>query len=43
VEIDDYIPCDPKKGWFQKEPKPIFGKVREKEVFPILIEKAFAK
>lgn len=43
VTIDDYIPCKTKEGWWEIEPKPIFGKVRNREVFPVLIEKAFAK
>jgi len=42
VTIDDRIPCDPKKAWFDA-PTPLFAKNYGAEVYVMLIEKAFAK
>ena len=42
VTVDDRIPCDPRKAWFDY-PTPLFAKNHGAEMYVMLLEKAFAK
>lgn len=42
VEIDDQIPCK-RRAWFEREAWPLFAQCPKKEIFLLLLEKAFAK
>lgn len=43
ISIDDLIPCE-KRGQFDKEATPVFAKLPpSQELWPVLLEKAFAK
>mmetsp|Transcript_25569 Transcript_25569/g.21425 ORF Transcript_25569/g.21425 Transcript_25569/m.21425 type:complete len:129 (+) Transcript_25569:496-882(+) len=42
MEIDDFIPCEP-KNWWDDHAKPLFAQSKGLEIYVNLIEKAFAK
>jgi hypothetical protein len=42
MEIDDYIPCQPRK-WYEPSAVTLFAQVSNKELYVVLMEKAFAK
>eukprot|EP00438_Fugacium_kawagutii_P017294 Skav213691 [mRNA] locus=scaffold491:581753:585257:- [translate_table: standard] len=42
VEIDDYIPCQPRK-WYEPSAVTLFANVSNKQLYVVLMEKAFAK
>lgn len=41
-QIDDFIPCRP-RPWYETEAKTIFTKLEGLELWPLLLEKAFAR
>eukprot|EP00435_Cladocopium_sp_Y103_P000388 s4523_g1.t1 len=42
MEIDDYIPCQPRK-WYEPSAVTLFAQVSNKQLYVVLMEKAFAK
>eukprot|EP00913_Durusdinium_trenchii_P011034 g10358.t1 len=42
IEIDDYIPCKPRK-WYEPVASTIFSEVCNEQLYVVLMEKAFAK
>lgn len=42
IEIDDYIPCKPRK-WYEPQAVSLFAQVSNKQLYVVLMEKAFAK